>query len=132
MADRPDTAEPIAFPPCAPGGRRPERIDELLSELADYWRLQPHLRLGQIIDNFARALGGALDLNGDTVVAARELEDDALLGMLRTGLQRSLFAATQGALRFRPRSHGAGGEVGGLIGHPVVNVGMVSGAIQTS
>jgi hypothetical protein len=90
---RSETPQPIAFAPCGPDGRRPERIPELLSELAAYWRQQPHLRLGQIVDNFANALAAALDLRGDTGVAARELEDDALLGMLRTGRRHPNLAA---------------------------------------
>ncbi|MBN3459679.1 hypothetical protein JNN96_37235 [Mycobacterium sp. DSM 3803] len=79
------TSVPIAFAPTASGGRRPERIDEVLSELADYWRQQPHLRLGQILHNFAFSLAATLQLDCDDVDVARELEDDALLGMLRTG-----------------------------------------------
>jgi hypothetical protein len=93
MTHRSDAPQPIAFAPCGRDGRRPERIPELLGELAAYWRQQSHLRLGQIVDNFANALAAALDLDGDTGVAARELEDDALLGMLRTGRRHPGLAA---------------------------------------
>lgn len=82
---RPRPADDIVFAPCGPGGRRPERIDQLLSELGAYWRQQPHLRLGQIVDNFARELAAQLDFTENLDAAHRELEDDALLGMLRTG-----------------------------------------------
>lgn len=93
MRHRSDAPHPIAFAPCGPDGRRPERIRELLGELAAYWRQEPHLRLGQIIDNFAEALAAELDLSGDKGVAARNLEDDALLGMLRTGRRHPTRAA---------------------------------------
>jgi hypothetical protein len=61
------------FAPCGPDGRRPERIDELLSELSIPWRQRPDLRLGQIVDNFAKSLASVLDLRGDNGLAAREL-----------------------------------------------------------
>jgi len=75
MTRKSDAPNLIAFAPCGTDGRRPERIPELLSALAAYWRQEPHLRLGQIVDNFAKALAAALDLNGDTDLAARELEE---------------------------------------------------------
>lgn len=91
----PCPADSIAFAPCGPGGRRPERIEQVLSELGVYWRQQPHLRLGQIVDNFAKALAVKLDLTGNLDAAARELEDDALLGMLSTGHRHPLDAACE-------------------------------------
>lgn len=84
MSDN-DTELPT-FAPCGPGGRRPERIDELLGALAVYWHQMPHLRLGQIIDIFAIELAVRLDHRSDHRIAARNLEDEALLGMLKTGL----------------------------------------------
>ncbi|SKQ80956.1 hypothetical protein [Mycobacteroides abscessus] len=96
MSSRPPRPiDSIAFAPCGPGGRRPERIDELLSELGTYWRQQPHLRLGQIVDNFAKALAARLDLTENLDAAARELEDDALLGMLSTGQRHPHVAASE-------------------------------------
>jgi uncharacterized protein YihD (DUF1040 family) len=83
------------FAPCGPDGRRPERIDELLSELSIYWHQRPDLRLGQIVDNFAKSLASVLHLRGDNGVAARELEDDALLGMLTSGLPYPPAAANE-------------------------------------
>lgn len=76
----------LTFAPCGPGGRRPERIDELLGALSVYWYQNPQLRLGQIIDIFAVELAVRLEIQGDRRLAARNLEDEALLGMLKTGL----------------------------------------------
>ncbi|SKS73285.1 Uncharacterised protein [Mycobacteroides abscessus subsp. bolletii] len=78
--------ELLTFAPCGPGGRRPERIDELLGALSVYWYRNPQLRLGQIIDIFAIELAVQLKIQGDHRLAARNLEDEALLGMLKTGL----------------------------------------------
>ncbi|SHY07941.1 Uncharacterised protein [Mycobacteroides abscessus subsp. abscessus] len=71
------------FAPAPREGRRPERIDELLAELRTYWHLNPDLRLGQIIDIFAVSLARSCG-HGHTDGAARNIEDDALIGMLRT------------------------------------------------
>ncbi|OHU12792.1 hypothetical protein [Mycobacteroides chelonae] len=71
------------FAPAPPEGRRPERIDELLDELRTYWHLNPGLRLGQIIDIFAVSLARRCGYD-HTHGAARNMEDDALIGMLRT------------------------------------------------
>lgn len=96
MASRPPRpADSIAFAPCGPWGRRPERIEQVLSELGAYWRQQPHLRLGQIVDNFARALAAKLALTENMDAAARDLEDDALLGMLITGQRHPHIAASE-------------------------------------
>lgn len=96
MSSRPPhPADSIAFAPGGPGGRRPERIDQVLSELGAYWREQPHLRLGQIVDNFAKALAAKLDLTQNLDAATRELEDDALLGMLSTGHRHPHIAAAE-------------------------------------
>lgn len=81
------------FAPCGPGGRRPERINELLGALSVYWHRNPHLRLGQIIDIFAIQLAVQLKIQGDHRLAARNLEDEALLGMLATGLAHPPAAA---------------------------------------
>lgn len=53
------------FAPCGPDGRRPERIDEVLTALAAYWHQYPDYRLGQIIDNFARSLAAQPELDVD-------------------------------------------------------------------
>lgn len=95
MTLRPRPADSIAFAPCGPCGRRPERSEQVLSELGAYWRQQPHLRLGQIVDNFAKALAAKLDLTENMDAAARELEDDALLGMLMTGQRLPHIAASE-------------------------------------
>lgn len=95
MTLRPRSADSIAFAPCGPWGRWPERIEQVLSELGAYWRQQPHLRLGQIVDNFAKALAAKLDLTENMDAAARELEDDALLGMLITGQRHPQIAASE-------------------------------------
>lgn len=71
------------FAPAPREGRRPERIDELLDELRTYWHLNPGLRLGQIIDLFAVSLARGCGYD-HTDGAARNMEDDALIGMLRT------------------------------------------------
>lgn len=71
------------FAPAPPEGRRPERIDELLDELRTYWHLNPGLRLGQIIYLFADSLARQCGYH-HTEDAARNIEDDALIGMLRT------------------------------------------------
>lgn len=33
--------------------RNPDRIDPLLKKLGDYWKLNPDLRLGQLISNLS-------------------------------------------------------------------------------
>lgn len=71
------------FAPAPPEGRRPERIDELLDELRTYWHHNPDLRLGQIIELFAVSLARSCGYT-ETTGAARDIEDDALIGMLRT------------------------------------------------
>jgi hypothetical protein len=55
--------------------RDPDRIDPLLAQLAELWRLSPDLRLGQLLSNAAYLVGGP-DL--------RVIEDDRLL----TGLAK--------------------------------------------
>lgn len=67
------------FAPAPPEGRRTERIDEPRT----YWHLNPDLRLGQIIDLFANSLARQCGYH-HTEGAARNIEDDALIGMLRT------------------------------------------------
>lgn len=37
--------------------RDPERIDEIISELEEYWKDNPQLRLGQILGNAAAFTG---------------------------------------------------------------------------
>lgn len=115
MSSRPPRpAHNIAFAPCGPWGRRPERIEQVLNELGAYWRQQPHLRLGQIVDNFAKALAAKLDLTANLDAAARELEDDALLGMLITGHRHPHIAASE-YLQFveRVEDQLGGGEAAG-------------------
>lgn len=80
------------FAPCGPDGRRPERIDELLAELSTYWHRRPHQRLGQIIDSFAKSLAHAEHVD-NPAAAVREIEDDALIGMLRTEMPNTSLAA---------------------------------------
>lgn len=76
-----------------PGSRRrPERIEEVLTELGKYWRAAPDLRLGQILDGFADSLARARGYTA-TAGAARALEDDALLGMLHTDVPHPIGAA---------------------------------------
>ncbi|WP_131830839.1 hypothetical protein [Mycobacteroides abscessus] len=53
------------------------------------------MRLGQIVDNFAKALAVKVDFTGNLDAAARELEDDALLGMLSTGHRHPHVAACE-------------------------------------
>lgn len=84
--------KPVTFGPAGPDGRRPDRIDELLVELGEYWRRHPDLRLGQIVENFASALASATGADS-TAVAYYSLEDDALLGMLKTSLSDPRVAA---------------------------------------
>lgn len=82
------------FAPCGLEGRRPERIDELLSALAVYWRDHPQQRLGQILYNFATSLAEHYNLrDGFGGIAVREVEDEALLGMLNTGMPYPPLAA---------------------------------------
>ena len=47
------------------------------------------------MDNFAKALAAKLDLTENMDAAARELEDDALLGMLITGHRQPHIAASE-------------------------------------
>ncbi|OBG21533.1 hypothetical protein A5768_25855 [Mycolicibacterium fortuitum] len=85
-----------------------------MSELGAYWREQPHLRLGQIVDNFAKALAAKLDFTEHLDAATRELEDDALLGMLSTGHRHPHIAAAE-YLAFIERVEGQlGGEADGI------------------
>lgn len=37
--------------------RNPDRIDELLNELEEYWDENPDLRLGQIVSNISQKKG---------------------------------------------------------------------------
>jgi uncharacterized protein YihD (DUF1040 family) len=37
--------------------RHPDRINDVLDELEEYWRQHPQLRLGQIIENMAARRG---------------------------------------------------------------------------
>lgn len=83
MTQQSTTARLAAFELPPGGRRRPERIDELLTELGKYWHGNPDLRLGQIVDNFADALARAYGYT-HTEGAARQLEDDALIELLRT------------------------------------------------
>lgn len=86
--------KPVTFAPAGLDGRRPERIDELLVELGEYWRRHPDLRLGQIVENFGSAL--ALETGStETSGAYYALEDDALLGMFRTSLSDPRAAARE-------------------------------------
>lgn len=41
--------------------RDPERIDEILDELEEYWKDNPDLRLGQIISNLSKERRGDSD-----------------------------------------------------------------------
>jgi len=41
--------------------RDPERIDEVLEELEEYWKEHPDLRLGQIISNISQHRCGFSD-----------------------------------------------------------------------
>jgi len=38
--------------------RDPARIDRILAALGEYWKANPDLRLGQIVVNAARSVGG--------------------------------------------------------------------------
>lgn len=91
------------FGPQPSDGHRPERIDELLAELGEYWRWVPDLQLAQIVHLFAEALHAAR--GGDAGPAATlSLDDDALLAMLRSGHRNPDVAAHE----FLEQAQGSG------------------------
>jgi uncharacterized protein YihD (DUF1040 family) len=61
--------------------RDPERIDEVLEELEEYWKENPDLRLGQIIANIAQYRCGFTDpfyiSDDDMLRTIREKKDDS-------------------------------------------------------
>lgn len=56
--------------------RNPERIQEVLKELEEFWKQVPDWRLGQVISNFSYELMG----NNDPFY----MEDDKLLELLQS------------------------------------------------
>lgn len=58
--------------------RDPERIDEVLDELEEYWKDHPDLRLGQIIGNIAQESGfdDAYYMEDGTVIRYLERENE--------------------------------------------------------
>lgn len=67
----------------------PERIDATLEALREYWERNPHESLASIVDRHAGALNRELGIRRP----ARDLEDEALLAMLRAGTNSSSQAA---------------------------------------
>lgn len=55
--------------------RDPERIDDVLAELEEYWKEHPDLRLAQIIGNISQARGHGRD--------PYHMEDDEVLETLK-------------------------------------------------
>lgn len=55
--------------------------EELLAAVAELWRLQPDLRLGQMVGNISMMAGR------DTIDAIWELEDDEALAATRSMVQ---------------------------------------------
>lgn len=56
--------------------RNPDRIQEVLKELEEFWKQVPDWRLGQVISNFSYELMG----NNDPFY----MEDDKLLELLQS------------------------------------------------
>ena len=56
--------------------RNPERIQEVLKELEEFWKQVPDWRLGQVISNFSYELMG----NNDPFY----MEDDKLLELIQS------------------------------------------------